>query len=396
MMQIQKCTSFFSPLRKWDLLLVVGVVLSPMTGLRVMKIGPAELLCLTWCFPYVKKMMHSSLKQIFIKFWILFGFFIVLGTLYGLYFYPRESSPLQLITYLYFFLISSLVYSELEDKKSEDINCIFSIICCGVGLWYFILYLYSFVNSSFIGAPLWYGGRARFTGGGTNPHQLAIALGVTFFGNIRTVLTYSNKMSIRVIGVISGLLCAFLATKVESSTLLVSLLVTAIVWICCSFLRKVKSKKNSIIMILFLFGVLIIILFNECIVSFFMKWLADDENGMGRLEIFKTIKYSLQKNAIIGLGPGNHAYNGTFEYHNTYLEILAMTGFLGLIVFSSFTVQIFRKLKEDYHLLCCVLPLYIYGLAGFAMRRLFFWTIVPIVIALVDKKKENNVECKNI
>ena len=137
-----------------------------------------------------------------------------------------------------------------------------------------------------------------------------------------------------------------------------------------------------------------IILLHEYIYSMFMKWLADDENGLGRLEIFKSFTYSMRKNIICGLGPGAHAYNGTFEYHNTYLEILAMSGVLGFIVFLRFSITIFKKMMSDKYLLLCIIPLYAYGFAGFAMRRLIYWGIIAIALVLSEKKAENKTEFK--
>ena len=54
------------------------------------------------------------------------------------------------------------------------------------------------------------------------------------------------------------------------------------------------------------------------------------------------------------------------EFHNTYLEILAMTGVVGFFIFAKFSLRIYRVLKSDYTLYLIVLPLYAYGLAGFS------------------------------
>ena len=37
-----------------DYFLIIGIVLAPMTGLRIWKIGPGEVLCLFWSIPVLK------------------------------------------------------------------------------------------------------------------------------------------------------------------------------------------------------------------------------------------------------------------------------------------------------------------------------------------------------
>ncbi len=104
------------------------------------------------------------------------------------------------------------------------------------------------------------------------------------------------------------------------------------------------------------------------------------------MEIFRTIGIALKKNPIFGLGPGGHAYDGTMEFHNTYLEILAMTGVVGFFIFAKFSLRIYRVLKSDYTLYLIVLPLYAYGLAGFSMRRLVYWNLIVLAVVLAQKK----------
>ena len=120
------------------------------------------------------------------------------------------------------------------------------------------------------------------------------------------------------------------------------------------------------------------------------NWISEDANGIGRISIFKSIVYTLQKNWIVGLGPGTHGGNGTIEYHNTYLEVLAMGGVLGFGVFTVFVVRLFKALRVRPVLCFVLLPLFTYGIAGFSMRRLCFWIFVPMLIAYAEVLRQQN------
>jgi len=73
------------------------------------------------------------------------------------------------------------------------------------------------------------------------------------------------------------------------------------------------------------------------------------------------------------------------EYHNMYLEVIAMGGVVGFGIFAIFSWRLLSKIKNEPMLLFLIIPLYAYGLAGFAMRRLAFWVLIPFVAALAEK-----------
>lgn len=370
-----------------DWILIMGIMLAPMTGLRIGKVGPAEFLCLIWCLPVLKDLFVSDLREYKFKFWILFIYVTFLGTLYGLAFYPNETSTFGIVTYVYLGLIFLCICKGLSKKSYEEVNNIFAVLCVVIALWYIFLYFYSNVSNSFFGAPLWYGNHYRYSGGGTNPHQLAVCMGAAIFGNARSFLRTKGICIEKFIYAACVLICLFIAGETESSTLVASIAITTFLGVFLYVFSKIdnKQKKTAFIIVTVLLCVAVFIIFYDAIYNVFMNWLADDENGMGRLEIFKTLPYTLKKNPIIGLGPGIHAFDGVFEYHNTYLEIIAMSGFVGFFIFVLFSIRLFKKLGNETMLMLCIIPLYSYGLAGFAMRRLIYWSVLAIVITLAEK-----------
>ena len=97
-------------------------------------------------------------------------------------------------------------------------------------------------------------------------------------------------------------------------------------------------------------------------------------------EIFASIGDTLRKNWLFGLGPGIHGLDGTIEYHNAYLEILAMGGIIGFGIFIVFSSRLFLLLMTDPSILFAVIPLYAYGLG--------FWVVVAVAAAYSVRKKQ--------
>lgn len=375
-------------IRFWDWLLIVGLTLAPMNGLRIGKVGPAEVLCLLWCLPYIKNILHLKLSNVYLRFWLLFLAAIFAGTIYGSAFYPEETSAAGVVTYIYFAIISLGIYCGMKEKSAGNIFDIFKVLCGLIPIVYISLYVYSlYVSRSFLGAPLWYGNGRRFSGGADNPHQLAILIGAMLFGNLILLVRYSERLSRKILNVACICFCLFIAEETKSSTLVLSVVLTAAIAIYIFFLDGLKSKKDKLkfTILLITAALILIAIFNRQIYQYLYDWIASDDNGIGRLEIFRSITGSLRKSFLIGLGPGVHAQNGTIEYHNTYLEIFAMSGATGFWIFLLFSIRVFKQLKNTPALTLLIIPLYCYGLAGFAMRRLAYWVILSVVLALSER-----------
>ena len=104
-------------IKKFDYLLIIGLILAPMTGLRITKVGTGELLCFIWCFKYLKEYLYLKINNFFIAFWLLFILSIVLGTCYGIYYHPDQVRIGQLGTWLYLMIISLGIYIGLNKKN---------------------------------------------------------------------------------------------------------------------------------------------------------------------------------------------------------------------------------------------------------------------------------------
>lgn len=363
-------------------LFITGVVLAPMTSWRVGKVGPAELCCLmaTVLIAYQNYDLKFPSNIIF-EFWVLFLPIVLLGSLYCYAFFREESDPKQLVTWVYFSIMSIYLYDWLEKTNSDIIESIGKRIIVLSVVWYTFMYMYHLtVGDTFLGATLMFGG-VRFTGGGTNPHQLGLLMSTVAVMSAGSFLE-ANTWKDRLLFVISFIIANRLVYETQSSTAEMSIVIGLFIVI----LYSVHNRKLRLAIIFLLLA--IVTMFSSRFYNGFMNWVKSDSNGMGRFDIWSTYPITFDKSPFIGLGPGAHAMNGAIEYHNTYIEILAMSGVLGLLVFLAFTAVIFYNVKSNPISISLIISLYAFGLAGFGFRRLVYWTLLSYGLAIAERKSD--------
>jgi len=378
-------------IRQRDWLLIVGLILSPMTGLRIAKVGPAEVLCLIWV------LLHAPKARIIINnitsFFLVFLGSMFIGTIWCLAISPREIVYDHWFTWIYLTIISIGMYNGLS-KNTIDYNVrIFDLFSRGAAIWYLLLFVYSrVVSTSFLGAPLWYYGY-RFTGGATNPHQIAVLMcGLTF---CFTRYVFSNKKP--VVNALFAIVCLYLELQTASSTGIVALVLAFAVTAFIVTGHTVQNRTTRYIF--YVFEAVIIILVAVLGYSFFYRtiysWILSDSNGLGRINLLHQIGNSFKKSPIFGLGPGVHAFD-TFgnvkEYHNTYLEIIATTGLVGMAAFVILTIRTMKNMLVDDFFIPIMIAIYAYGLGGFAMRRLAYWGLFIFIFVLSEQMRKKSDE----
>lgn len=377
-------------IKKWDYLLIISAVMSPMNYLRIWKIGPSELMCLIWSINQIYRFRYIKRDNILYKFWIIFLFSITMGTIYSLIFNIDGLRIQDIFTYLYLAFISISIYIKFITKEKQYIIKIFKKICEYSTIWYLLLYIYSRVISyRIIGIMLWYGNGYRFSGGADNPHQLAILLGAVLFGNLYFMFDKKLGFKYRIKFLILLLISFFISMETKSSTFIVAISITFLIAIYNFLLQNINNNSHKIILKLMpILILLIFFVYYDFFISIISSYIESDVNGLRRLEIFKSAKDAISKNVFFGIGPGVHGYNeleGNIELHNTYLEIIAMSGLLGFSAFLKLTFKMFGRFKKNYILLLPIIFLYSYGLAGFAMRRLIYWIVTTILLTIVSK-----------
>jgi O-antigen ligase len=385
-----------------DNLLVMGIILAPMTGLRIWKIGPGEVLCLLWSvyIIFIKKETITK-KNYLLVFWLIWIITIIFGCLYGMLFHPKEADPIQLTTYLFLFVIVLSIYNGFMRKSIKEIEHFLEKVFVISALWYIVLYFYSIsISPTIFGAPIWFG-ETRFTGGGTNPHQIAALTGAMFIYGIK--LLFQPKLGIgkRLIYISATGVHLYLGLQTQSSTLIAAWILALAVGLFLSISNLSRHRQRIIFrsILITVFCVLIVIFWPQ-VYATALNFIESDPNGLGRFEIWNSTLDGFAKSPLLGLGPGKHAWSmrvgGHFmEYHNSYIEILAMSGMIGIVNLFNFIWISYKRLAINKTFIMIFTTLLGYAVGGFVMRRLVFWTIIPILIVWANKLQSQRKERVN-
>lgn len=386
-----------------DFFLIIGIVLSSMTGLRIMKVGPSEIILLFWSiyiyikyYTELKNNHYTELKNNYLmRFWIIWIALLMCGTTFCLFLIPEQSKPTEIFTYVYLFIVSLALYIGLMQKKQIEVEKILKKIFFVGGIIFGFLYFYAQnVSASFFGMSLFFGG-VRFTGGAINPHQLALFTGAMFFVGIYYIFSRKVRFFNKVIYGLTAYVYWIVSLSTKSSTLIVAT-VLALIFGLLNGIEKIDNRKMGFFLFFSItFSLMIIFIVNwQGLLNFFLEWVNEDPNGMNRFEIWSSFDEVVQKSIIFGLGPGPHALNGYVEFHNTYLEIFAISGMLGFINFIAFLLRLFKKFYLNIHIFTIFIFLLGYGISGYVMRRLAFWVILIICIAIEEKRSKEKPALK--
>ena len=371
-----------------DWLLVSGFVLSPMTGLRVGKIGPSETLTLAWAILALiaspNRSMAAPSSRPVVTYWVLFLASATTGAIIGGVLVPLQAQPSGLITWLYFAMISLGIFIGCGRRTREQLERLLYTASLTATLWYSCLYLLGLRTPVFFGAPLWYASTDRFSGGADNPHQLALLLSVILFVNIRDLLR-RRSTGHRLLVAVLILIIIRLGASTGVSSFWVAVVVPLFLLPLLVETRLFPSMRHRLVSLVVVSPTLIFAWILLDLGSRSLDFISSDPNGLGRIELWASIGDVLSVSPWFGLGPGVHAWGGTIEYHSAYLEIIAMAGLCGLVLFFWFTIHIVKGTRADPTLVLIILPLYVYGLSGFTVRRLVFWITVTMVLSIGSK-----------
>lgn len=371
-------------MRKVDLLLVAAVTLSPMNGLRLGKVGPAEILLLVWCivaFLDAKGRLRAGGVGLA---WIGFFGLLIASTLHGMVVTPDATRPANLAIWAFLGGTCVVVYGVVRGRTRRQAERLLSAVGAVSTLWFSGLYLYGTAFSpTFFGAPLWYSSTLRFSGGADNPHQLAVLMAACVFINLRSCY-FAPGPGRRVWYLGLTVLSVLLGYETSTSTLILAVAATGAVTLFYLLLDRVPSRSGraaiSVLAAMAVVGV--IVLQSQRMISLAERFIDSDPNGRGRLTLWGSVNDILDHILFLGVGPGTHAAQGQMEFHNSYLELAAMLGLPGAILALVVMLLGLRRLATHWTLLTITLPLFVYALPGFAFRRLSFWVIFALCLAL--------------
>lgn len=373
-----------SRLNARDFLLIFAIVLSPIDTIGLGPVGPGEAAIALWlCLCALRKEIRIE-RHYLCSFWYFLLLFFVIGTVVGSRLTPNETSLTGLFTWAALGAVAIGTLSVAMRRSREELSLILSRAGTLTTVFYLALYaLWQSGTSSLGPLPLDFAG-VRFTGGASNPHLLAVVIAFALFVHA-TELLKTRRPALWLYRLMMISLSYLVGSGTGSSTFLLACALTPATWLVIRVVQMQGTKAEKFVALAFitLTGATIATILRDPLLRMADDFISSDENGYGRIEIWRSFDHVLELSPIFGLGPGTHGTGGTTEFHNTFLDIGAIGGLAALVLFTVFVIRLVASSAAAGNLVLLILPYIYYGIAGFSARRLSFWIVIPIIFGFV-------------
>jgi len=401
-----------------DEIFVWGIILAPMTALRLYKFGPGEILLIVWMILVFwgnnpSTIYNSGTLPITIigKYQIANIIMMAIGMFVNLLVYKGQFETGTIITtfftHSFMFLISSCIFLYFDERELEAIHSIIRKILFRGAVIYGILLAYAlFINTHLFGISLWLGNQGyRFLGLALNPHQISMITGVGVFFSLYMSST-EKKVNMKLLYLILCFLWYVISLSLRSDTLTLTYIGILFITI---FLKLLKGTKNIDVRrknIFVITGITLV-----CILIFFpLLWrklygfVSEAGNGLGRLDLWASgMGQFIEKPIclITGLGPGGNTgqfmsvSGNEIEAHNTYIQQILNSGVFIFLYYIFMIYEILKKpLEKSTYLVVTVMYFVLYGFGGNMNRRVLMWFTYTIVMVLFEKTNNTEISTK--
>lgn len=406
--------------RSWffqDELFVWGIVLAPMTALRVWKLGPGEILLSLWMLatffgsnPSTKYQSGTLAFSMIGKYQLFNISMMTFGLIVNVILYHVTVSigpnVTSLLTHFFVFLVSSCMVIYFEERPIVEINNVIRKIVIRGAIIYSALLLYAmFFGTSLFGVKLWLGSRGyRFLGLALNPHQIGMITGPGLIFSFYLIGTIREWWKKSLYILLAGI-WFWISLSLRSDTLTISYVILVAMVLGLKLLKSTDDPelrhRNNIVIIItigIVFVVLLPRLWNRLV-----DFISGAGNGLGRIELWQAgLGQFRDKPVCLFTGLGYDAGTGLFmksgneiEAHNTYVQQI-LSG--GIFVFISYSLMLFQLIKKPTEkntwLVCLVMYFFLYGFGGNMNRRVLVWFTYTMVMILTEKTRNTEIADK--
>jgi len=372
-----------------NILLILGLLLAPLTSLRVWKIGPGELLLFLWCLLVMIRRRYIVINLI-TKFWYIFIFLVTIGTLFGNAIITQRAIEIdEFFTYVFFTLFITSLVTFFDGNN--NVQFILKRIYWLDLIFFTFLFLYgTYVGQSIFGMKLWFAG-VRFTGGALNPHQFAYTSAPMVIAGLY-LASEKNSFLNKFLTYASVIPFFVMSTATFSATLTATFAILFFLFIFLSLMNDKNSQRRTKKIIIFSILIIIIILLSaENLYEIFINFVYSDPNGPGRFELWYASINTWKLSPIVGLGlyGSAGAERGIrSEAHNTYFQLLLNSGIIGLSLYLYFVYKLGKFTIKSKYAFLLVMFFVLYGFGGYSFRRVYMWYFTITAYYLV--KTEDN------
>lgn len=398
-----------------EMLLVWGIILAPMTALRVFKFGPGEILLILWMIlTFFKNNKFNNGVRFIInkigKYQLANMVMMFVGMVFGLFLYDENvninAGLVDFSSHLFMFLLVCSLLLYFHKKSVTEINYILNkIVTWGVVVYSFLLLYATYVSQSFLGIRLWMGQGYRFLGLALNPHQIGMITGSCLFFSLYLMST-KEKIKEKSYYLLVAFLWFWISRSLRSDTMTICYVVCFVFW---SFFKvgkitkdRVKRQNNFIIIGLFL-GIAGVV-FSPILFNVLKGFIVEAGNGLGRIELWQSgLSQFIDKPACFftGLGPGSHTglymilSGNEMEAHNTYVQLILNSGIFICLYYIATVLGIIKNpWYKNTYLVLAIVYFFMYGFGGNMNRRALVWFTYTICWILFLKTSGTEVSLK--
>lgn len=420
-MYIKSETNTKQSLTFWDILFIVGILLAPMTALRLFKFGPGEILLIIWMISVYSGNNPSKEYSSYTlpisnigRYQITNLGMMVIGFLVNTIIYSAEKNMNQVLTdyisHIFMFLFSACMILYFKDRDVESIHCIIDrIVTIGAVAYAALLIYATYVSPTLFGLPLWLGYRYRFQGLALNPHQIGMITGAGVCFSLYLMSVSESRLKKIQYIVVCGI-WYWVSLSIRSDTLTL----TYIILVALTFIIKIPKgtpdpqvRRSNFIVIIICVGIAIIFA-APYLLDKLASFVTEAGNGLGRLELWNSGLGQFREKTLCfftGLGPGGnagmyltqHVTASSFEAeaHNTYVQQILNSGIFVCIYYISIVIKIIeRPIEKNTYLIMGVLYFVLYGFGGNMNKRVLVWFTYIIVMILTEKTRDTEIANK--
>lgn len=378
-----------------DILLILGVIISPMTEFRIWKVGPSEFLILIWSILTLYRYMNKIVIDYNIKLILSFNLLLFVGLAYRVFFNIEGGQYLEeIFVYIFFtvFIIALVQYTTYTQiiKMNEVLKVSFWLS----SIIYIPLYLYAkYVNDNLFGVKLWYG-NIRLSLFSMNPHQLNFIIGPIIILGVYLIFRIFDERKHKVVSLIIVLIFLKMGFDTQSSTFKYTMFLLGVIYLFAAIRISSNDQKNKIVKTsLFFFLISLSLTMYKPIFNIAYNFVESDNSGFGRINLWiDGLSISLS-HYMFPLGPGSHIpfLGKFFEAHSNPVDILLRMGLIGLLLYLGYFIKTIVLVRENVFAICLVLFYFLYGISGYSITRITLWFFIILITYIEINSKKKNI-----
>ncbi len=384
-------------------LIVIAMLFSPFTELRIGPIGVTEIAIFVFILVvlFQKRILinkHNRNNFIFTKFWVMFSILSTTGLFYNYVIRGHVSGdPNSMIydfaSYVFVAIACFTLEVKLSHEKPGKIWEILKWIYILTSIVIFILFILSIFVNSLMGFTINY--YRFFRPFATNIHHISMGLAPLPFIGMKLLSEEKNR-GLKILWLLSIVSNLLAANATGSLKVLMGFVIGIIVFLYFWINSQIKNGKLR--KLVFIFMSIIIILLLSINYEVAMKYVFDffiaEDIGGGRANIWSSSIDKILRSPLIGYGPGAHAqyYPGSFnDAHQTFLTALLQGGVFAFVAYVSLFTKIIQKCKKNPYILGSVSAVLIYALGGDILRRIPMWIFLMLFYYYSNNEISSNI-----